>query len=293
MSQYVVSVTERSAGLKERLEFEMNALGRSGLPSRLNEERVGDATFLRCEIDPSTQSARVANESEVEEAFRSAIAQAVSQTIVGDYEQQYLRSALKLRKPQYAPDECDEVIALVRREIERMEEVGRSGRREIPSRVLHHVSEERLLNLDGFVRFRLRDYTKELRECLAVTLRRYESDREYVEFVDLLRSFMESQEPSVDELHILPDEFGAFSLVDQGGSVVHDDYLESFVKDLSTDGHVIREDLLLSALITLAPIRVRCHLQPERWNLMTLERVLADRLQYCPGCERCQEHRSH
>lgn len=293
MSQFVLGITERSSELKERLLFEMNTLDQSGLPARLNEERVGDATFYCCEVDASGNGARVRSMTDAEEVFRSAIAQAVAQTIIGDFELQFLRSTLKVRKPQYAPDECDEVVTRTRNEIHRLEAVGRSERCEIANRVLHHVNEERLLNFDGFVRFRLRNYMKELTDCLTATINRYESDREYIEFVELLRYFMECQEPSVDELHILPDEYGSFSLVDQSGSVLHDDYLESFVKDLSIDGHVRREDLLISALITLAPTHVHCHLPPEVWNLTTLEKVLSSRMQYCHGCGRCQGFRGH
>ena len=54
------------------------------------------------------------------------------------------------------------------------------------------------LNLEGFVRFRTKDYWDFLCETVDSAADAYLINREYQEFIRLLRYFVELQEPKVD-----------------------------------------------------------------------------------------------
>lgn len=288
MVSYVVGASAGAPQLKGRLLREFDLLAQAGITLNVREEQVGEATYFQCELADETSTADTKVREDVEELFRFAIAQAVAESIVGDQETNLLRRILQARRPHYEPEEIDEVLARARLELEaRMSEAMVSPRGTIGERVLTYVCEEGTLNVDGFVQFRLRAYVREWERILAATLKGYEAEKKHDEFLGALRHFMESQEPSVEELHILPNGFGSFELVDHRGSAVYDDHLERFVKDLATDGHVRREELLLSVLVTLAPMRVWCHWHPGSDVMENIERVLKERLVHCTGCARC------
>ena len=296
MFQVIVGATASHAALRGRLERELRALSEAGMPAMLREECLGGTTFFHCSLCPSVETppgpgAQTTWRAPIEESFKAAIAAAVAATIVEDVEPQLLRRRLKRARPKYSREELDDVVARAAAELDRLAALERSERARIAERLLEYLWEERLVHVEGFVRFRLQEYVRQAASCLEIAVKRFEAEREHVEFVKTLRYFMECQEPVVEELHILPDGYDSFRLEDPGGTVVHDGYLEEFVSDLSADGTVSREDLLVSALITLAPQHVRCHLHPGAWNLVTLERVLAGRMEYCTGCTRCRKFR--
>lgn len=280
MAQLVVGTMLCGKELRKRLATELGVLEQAGLSCSVAEERAGQVTLFRCAPGALSPDAL--------ELFRGAVAQAVGAVVIERLEVDWLRRLLRKEKPQYGPDEIARVVEKARAELDHLSAAGRSERANVSAHLLAHLWEESVLNVEGFFRFRLRCYAEEISRCLAAAVRRFEKEREHAEFVQLLRFFLECQEPVVDELHILPDGQGSFSLEDPAGAVVHDGDLEEFVTDLSVDGQVRREDLLISALITLAPQHVYCHLRPDTWNLVTLEDVLAERLDYCTGCARCR-----
>lgn len=279
MAQLVVGTTWCDEELRERLANELRVLEQAGLPCSVTEERAGPVTLFYCSLHAPSPDAR--------ESLRTAVAQAVGYVVVERLEVEWLRRLLRRQRPQYTAEEIAGVVEKARAELDHRTAAGRGERANVSARLLAHLGEESVLNVEGFFRFRLRSYADEIARCLRVAVRRFEKEREYAEFVKLLRFFLECQEPVVEELHILPDGQGSFSLEDPEGAIVHDGDLEEFVTDLSFDGQVRREDLLISALLTLAPQHVYCHLRPDVWNLVTLEDVLAERLNYCSGCARC------
>ena len=57
--------------------------------------------------------------------------------------------------------------------------------------------------MEGFIRFRLKDYIEELKYIIDGSVDELLIDREYNEFIKLLRYFVEIQEPKVEEVHVL------------------------------------------------------------------------------------------
>ncbi len=56
------------------------------------------------------------------------------------------------------------------------------------------------LILDGFVNFRLKDYMKDLEEIVDKAVDDFLMEREYKEFIRLLRYFVDIQEPKISTL---------------------------------------------------------------------------------------------
>ncbi|NMB13460.1 MAG: hypothetical protein GX977_14380 [Firmicutes bacterium] len=156
--------------------------------------------------------------------------------------------------------------------------------------LLDYLNAEPLLILHGFARFRLweyRDYLRHLTRMAAESIRRKRAHRE---FITLLKSFVKLQEPSMEVAHVIVRPNGLYRILDRDYSPVETEYLEGFAASLAQH-ELDMEDLLISALLTLAPIRIILHF-PQKWlTTGAIHEIYSDRTRYCPGCRQCEESR--
>jgi putative sporulation protein YtxC len=114
------------------------------------------------------------------------------------------------------------------------------------------------LVLEGFIRFRLKDFNLELEEAVDRAVDDLLIEKEYSEFIKLLRYFVEVQEPKAEEVHVLMGEDKKFTLLDSDLHIINNDMLEDLAKEIS-EKEISHDDLLISSLITIAPQKITIH----------------------------------
>ncbi|RCX17414.1 putative sporulation protein YtxC [Fontibacillus phaseoli] len=151
-----------------------------------------------------------------------------------------------------------------------------------------YLQDNRYLDLDGFIAFRLPEYRDKLRETVENAMEEYLLDQQYEEFIHLLQYFVHFQEPLIPlihlmhkedhEFHILNEQFSKISVPSQGGVVAQ-----------IADQEMEMEDMIVSTLISLSPDRILIHtLEPEAQIILTIRRIFGDRVELCLHCPRCQ-----
>lgn len=161
----------------------------------------------------------------------------------------------------------------------------------VAARIRSYLETADELVLEGFLIFRLKDYVEELEDMVDRAVDDFLMEREYREFIRLLRCFVEAQEPRLDEVHVLLNAKGTFRLVDGRLNSVGSDHLEDLVVEMM-EKEVNYEDLLVSALISIVPNRIRIHCRSESRadeNIETVMSVFGSRVSFCPGCDLCQQ----
>jgi putative sporulation protein YtxC len=158
------------------------------------------------------------------------------------------------------------------------------------SRVYRHVfdylEEERHLNVLGFVRFRLQDHWGDLFELVEAGFDDYLEDKQYQEFVELLRYFISVQETKHDLIHVVPDLDKQFHLYDGRGERIRLDHLDAVLN--MGEQKCREEDYLVSALVTLAPRQIVFHRAEDRQALaQTIANIFDNRLLACTSCPYC------
>ncbi len=131
-------------------------------------------------------------------------------------------------------------------------------RNKIMKRVSDHLKHHSEIVIDGFIRFRLKDFIKELEEGVDRAVDDMLIEKEYNEFIKLLRYFVEIQEPKVEEVHVLIQPNKRYVLLDSSYKIIDNDLLEDLAKEI-TDRDISYDDLLISSLITIAPNRITIH----------------------------------
>lgn len=282
-----VGSAEAGDSLAERLRSALAGLESQGAAVSFRDSDTGNCRFVHCQFSP-IQGETNAGPSRLEALFRRRLADAITELLVGDVQQHTLTRLVAEHCSYLDTDEQAQVRA-------RAEELLQlhGGIRDLVARRLHeYLSEHTHLNLEGFMFFRLREYAEELEDAVDRAVDDFLIEREYREFIRLLKVFVEVQEPRLTHVHVVLEPGGGFRLIDDQGGVIHDEHLEGFVADLM-DADINYDDLLISTLITLAPARITVHRPTgsRRDALDTIQGVFNDRVELCSGCSRCAELR--
>jgi hypothetical protein len=153
-------------------------------------------------------------------------------------------------------------------------------------RLYEHLSTSDEISLEGFIRFRLRDYLARLRTAVYRAIDGFLMDQQQREFVDLLRYFVEVQKPRIESVTVVRRHDGRLQFFDATGQIIDTEgLLEGY--DGLADGDFGAEDILIGLLIAIAPARVLICMRGGQLLFETTLRVFSDRVLVCDGCSSC------
>lgn len=145
---------------------------------------------------------------------------------------------------------------------------------------------EGVVILEGALRFRLGDYMAALEDAVGQAVDDDLLEREYVEFIRLLRCFVAAQPPRTDRVHLVV-EGALVRLFDREGRPMPLDGRPALVLE-SLEAALNYEDILISALIAAAPTRIVIHPEAgaQSHHVAGVRRVFEARVEHCQGA-RC------
>ncbi len=166
---------------------------------------------------------------------------------------------------------------------------GRKNR--IAHRILDYIHSNPLMVVEGFINFCLQDYLTEIRFAVELAVEELKNEKEYNDFVTLLRYFVDTQAPKIHEVNVMMDENGVFNLWDGSGIKIEENYMSYFLDDMLLN-EINFDDVLISILITIAPRRIILHnaLNLGSEPVETIKKVFKEKIRMCTGCERCHTH---
>lgn len=281
--------------IRQRLDDEFRFLEEEGVRVRIGQSHRGAFAFLDCEVDGGGD----ARSSQMDALLRHYVASALSDVIVEKWERDLIRKIIRGSYSYFSRDEQDLIADYTGRTLRGNGDSHHGYAVNRKSQILHRLRDyldtADELVLEGFVNFRLRDYIEELEDAVDRAVDEFLMEREYREFIRLLRHFVEIQEPRIAHVHVLLGPEGSFRLVDDDGGAIRSEALEEFVVEM-VENEVNYEDLLISALITLAPRSLTVHRtgrpagRDEAWE--TILGVFGDRTVECKGCAICSPSRA-
>ena len=153
------------------------------------------------------------------------------------------------------------------------------------------IEENSEININGFITFRMKELREDIESIIDKVVENYMVEKEYKEFVKLLKYFVDIQESKIDEVNIYIQENGSYIIKDGEGK----DIFVEFMKELTeckadTDANV--EDIIISGLITNAPKLVVIHKKEYCKNKEFIDNIMSvfeNRVVFCTGCVYCTE----
>ena len=151
-----------------------------------------------------------------------------------------------------------------------------------------YIKKNKSIILNGFVNFRLANYISTLDELLENAVSKFVLDKEYLEFVSLLKVYVDSKipEPIIINLIYVNKES---ILLDENGNIVE---IEDFNSEYLSDISFSQNDYALNTLIGKLPQEINIHLiSPKDEFINTLELIFGERIKICDGCEICSAYK--
>ncbi|MDP4134235.1 MAG: putative sporulation protein YtxC [Bacillota bacterium] len=145
------------------------------------------------------------------------------------------------------------------------------------------------LILEGFMRFRLEEYKKALKELVYDAADFFFVEEEYNNFIELLREAVSLTKSRVPMLNVFFD--GNIKVCDESLTDVTMD--EKMLLD-SPDYKMTEEDKLIGTLIALCPEKIIIHGRGFLSNETeeTIVKVFSPGVIFCSGCENCNNKRN-
>lgn len=285
-----IGTSSNVAPVRSRLHGEFSLLQDEGVLLKIDERLSGDMTFFGCSLTPIGKMPT----KDMDKILRYYVASAIADLIVNDFQLGFLPKILKSHYANFTEDEKQQILLRARVLLTHNTETGEEDviqlinrRNQILYKVLDYLNANNELVIEGFIRFWLKDYFQELCEAVDKAVDSFVIDREYQEFIRLLKTFVDIQEPRADKVHVIVRTSGLFRLLDEDGDIVENEYLEGFVLDL-VQNQADYDDLLVSALITVAPKKIVLHFRRSRDVAQTIVNVFENRVEFCPGCRICE-----
>lgn len=283
--------TARHTGLiKACLGREMKIMEKEGLKIRLRECSSGKFTFFSCQVLPDGQKSR----EELERILRCRLAKVLSDLILNHWQGLLLKDLIRENYFYFDEEEKRNILRYAK---SRLGEGGENScsarcpgmRQKIMGKILEFLSQHNQLVVEGFIRFRLKEYLQFLEEAVERAVDDFLLEKEYREFIHLLKYFVEVQEPRANLVHLLRGKDGTLLLYDESQKAITVGCLEGLLYKFSAE-ELNYDDVLISALITLAPRHIMLHrlAHDKSTPLETVRQVFGERVRECLDCPLCR-----
>lgn len=171
-------------------------------------------------------------------------------------------------------------------------EIGREVRKQaILLSLYDYLRDNSEMLLEGFVTFRLREYESLLERLAERVAEACMTQREYEDFIGLLKYFVNLQENRPHLTHLVVVADGSYALLSEAGENITERCLAEFTEEDEIPEVADFDDLLISMLITLAPRNILLHNAEAFRNkelLNTMQRVFDGHFLCCKGCDLCR-----
>ncbi|HPF20232.1 MAG TPA: putative sporulation protein YtxC [Syntrophomonas sp.] len=161
----------------------------------------------------------------------------------------------------------------------------------ISHKIMDHIYHYDKLVIEGLINFGMQDYWNELRFAVDLACEELNNEKEYNDFVRLLRYFVDTQTPRMPEVNLRMDQDGLFFLWDGNGADIDEKIINYYSNELLYND-ISLDDILVSILITISPRRIILHNSNSDNSepVKVIRQVFGERIKDCGGCERCRQH---
>lgn len=154
------------------------------------------------------------------------------------------------------------------------------------------ISENKTLILDGFLNFRIKPYLKILDEIINEAVNQFVIEKEYLEFISLLKLYINSQNSNSDIVHIIYSNSESI-LLDKNKEIIsvsNNGFKAKYLSDISFSSN----DYTLNSLLTLLPKKIYIHLIDYCVDefINTLQAIFENRIQICTDCNICNLYKN-
>lgn len=155
------------------------------------------------------------------------------------------------------------------------------------------LSSHKSLVLKGFMNFRIKAYMEILDDIVNEAVNSFIIEKEYLEFISLLRLYINSQPNSNKTVHIIYSNSNSL-LLDENKNII-DITEEVFKAKYLSDITFSSNDYILNSLLTLLPSKIYIHLMEPYIDefIHTLQAIFENKVTLCTDCNICKLYKNN
>lgn len=150
-----------------------------------------------------------------------------------------------------------------------------------------YLKDNKSIILDGFVNFRIPSYILNIKTLVAESVNQYIIDKEYIDFVNILRDYVNSQNSKTNIVNLIYINSEGILLSSKGDYIDLEKFNSIYLSDISFS----KNDYILNTLIGVLPNKIMLHLiSPKDQFIKTIELIFEGKVKYCKNCNLCQAY---
>lgn len=215
----------------------------------------------------------------------------LSDIIVANYEGRLIYKIISANYYYLKQNEKNEILKHTEKYLAKGSESLFSRRKDIiKEKINSYLSGNDYMTLEGFVNFRLQEYICELEDIAERAADDFFVEKEYEEFIKLLKYFVSIQPCKEEVIHLIINAPRDYRIYNGKKEDITEYCREKFISSIT--GDVINyDDLLVSSLITISPKKIYIHLEENTDNeelMKTIKNVFHKKTYNCSGCTLCR-----
>lgn len=222
-----------------------------------------------------------------EQTFHCFVASLLTDTILEFYENKILKRMI--HSNYFYFDEYEkEIIQENCKEIKKvqMSEI----KEQLYTEIEEYLKENNRIVLDGVINFRINGYLKALDEIIDMAVNQYIIEKEYTEFINLLKIYVNTTPSEIERVHLIYLN-GESILLDQDKNVVSisENILNAkYLSDITFSSN----DFALNTLLNLLPKKLEIHVIDEEDEFInTLKLIFEEKVHICQDCNICKTYK--
>ncbi len=225
-----------------------------------------------------------------EKQFFALLAGVLSRCVIAFYEENIILSLIRLNYFYFDALEQETILQNTIDLLSGPEEEFIVRKEYLYIAILSYLLENKSFLFDGFVNFRLAKYKEVLDYSIDIAVNQFIIEREYSEFIHLLKLYIRSKESEIDLVHVIYAN-GEAILLDKNKntiSICDNAFNAKYLSDITFSAN----DYALNTLLTLIPEKIVVHLiDLEDEFVNTLKLIFDDRIKICTECNLCRTYR--
>ena len=152
---------------------------------------------------------------------------------------------------------------------------------------LDYIQNNKTIILTGFITFRLPKYFDMLNNVIDEAVNCFIIEKEYLEFISLLKLYINSQKSNINTLHLIYSKDNAL-LLDETKTPIsqsNDIFDTKFLSDITFS----KNDYILNTILSLIPNKIYIHLIDNNIDefINTLLLIFENKVEICTDCNIC------
>ncbi len=222
--------------------------------------------------------------------FAEFLSNLIEEIVFKFYEEKIIKQLLNYNYFYFDEFEKTKILDNCKQMIEEEKKTKMQDKKIIKKEIVQYILEHNSMVLDGFIYFRLQKYFSYLDKIVDGSVNQFVIEKEYTEFISLLRIYVESRMPEYELLHLIYYNGESILLDDDKNVVSVSDniYNAKYLSDISFSSN----DFALNTLLTLLPAKIEIHLIDEEDEFInTIKLIFEDKVSICKECNICKTYR--